>query len=137
MKVRFVKSHEYFSFLDFMAKWVADSKPTFMNIAYTTEKSIQDELDRTSKAEVMTMVSSYLLMFVYISIALGRVRSSLVGCFVSFLSTSSSTSRNRHAKLTISVVSLQSCALRRVILDKKRFSSYLESYNLIDIIELL
>ncbi|XP_032670245.1 NPC intracellular cholesterol transporter 1 homolog 1b-like isoform X2 [Odontomachus brunneus] len=68
-------------FLDFMAKWVVDSRPKFMDVAYTTEKSIEDELDRTSKAEVLTMVISYLVMFVYIFIALGKVRSSLVGCF--------------------------------------------------------
>lgn len=77
-----------------MAKWVVDGRPEFMDVAYTTEKSIQDELDRTSKAEVMTMVISYLLMFVYIFIALGKVRRSFVGCFVSFSSTSFSTSRN-------------------------------------------
>ncbi|XP_014484242.1 PREDICTED: Niemann-Pick C1 protein-like [Dinoponera quadriceps] len=68
-------------FLDFMAKWVDNDRPKFMDVAYTTEKSIQDELDRTSKAEVTTMVISYLLMFVYISIALGKIRSTLAGCF--------------------------------------------------------
>lgn len=71
-----------------MAKWVVNDRPKFMDVAYSTEKSIQDELDRTSKAEVTTMVISYILMFVYISIALGKVRSSLVGCFVSSPSTS-------------------------------------------------
>ncbi|EFN76025.1 Niemann-Pick C1 protein [Harpegnathos saltator] len=65
-------------FLDFMAKWVNDGRPEFMDVAYSTERSIQDELDRTSKAEVWTMVISYLLMFVYISIALGKSESRIV-----------------------------------------------------------
>ncbi|KAL6429081.1 hypothetical protein ACFW04_008102 [Cataglyphis niger] len=68
-------------FLDFMAKWDQDDRPSFMDVAWTTEKSIQDELDRTSKAEVLTMVISYLVMFVYIALALGKIKVSLVGCF--------------------------------------------------------
>ncbi|CAL1681672.1 unnamed protein product [Lasius platythorax] len=67
--------------LDFMAKWNQDGRPDFMDVAWTTEKSIQDELDRTSKAEVITMVISYLVMFVYIALALGRIKLSIVGCF--------------------------------------------------------
>lgn len=78
-------SDDYFSFLDFMAKWDQDGRPKFMDVAWTTEKSIQDELDRTSKAEVTTMVISYLLMFVYVALALGKIKVSLVGCFVSFI----------------------------------------------------
>lgn len=74
-----------FSFLDFMAKWDQNDRPNFMDVAWTTEKSIQDELDRTSKAEVITMVISYLLMFVYVAFALGRIKLSLIGCFVSFI----------------------------------------------------
>ncbi|EFN63960.1 Niemann-Pick C1 protein [Camponotus floridanus] len=68
-------------FLDFMAKWDQNDRPNFMDVAWTTEKSIQDELDRTSKAEVITMVISYLLMFVYVALALGRIKLSLIGCF--------------------------------------------------------
>jgi Niemann-Pick C1 protein len=67
-----------------MATWNQKDRPEFMNVAWTTEKSIQDELDRTSKAEILTMVISYLLMFAYIAIALGKIRMSLVSCFVSF-----------------------------------------------------
>lgn len=77
-----------FSFLDFMAKWDQNDRPNFMDVAWTTEKSIQDELDRTSKAEVITMVISYLLMFVYVAFALGKIKPSLIGCFVSFISSS-------------------------------------------------
>lgn len=68
-------------FLDFMEKWDQDGRPDFMDVAWTTEKSIQDELDRTSKAEMITVVISYLVMFVYVALALGKIRASIVGCF--------------------------------------------------------
>lgn len=73
-----------FSFLDFMEKWNQNGRPKFMDVAWSTEKSIQDELDRTSKAEVLTVVISYLVMFVYVALALGKFKASVVGCFVSF-----------------------------------------------------
>lgn len=65
-----------------MKEWIIHDKPDFMDVAYVTEKSIQDELDRTSKAEVKTMIISYLLMFLYISFALGKMRGSIRKCFV-------------------------------------------------------
>ncbi|XP_011332296.2 NPC intracellular cholesterol transporter 1 homolog 1b [Ooceraea biroi] len=68
-------------FLDFMAKWNQQGRPEFMDVAWTTEKSIENELDRTSKAEVLTVTISYLLMFVYIAVALGKIRLSPVDCF--------------------------------------------------------
>ncbi|XP_011706426.1 PREDICTED: Niemann-Pick C1 protein-like [Wasmannia auropunctata] len=64
-----------------MEKWDQDGRPDFMDVAWTTEKSIQDELDRTSKAEMITVVISYLVMFVYVALALGKIRASIVGCF--------------------------------------------------------
>lgn len=88
----------FFSLLDFMAKWDRDDRPDFMDVAWTTEKSIEDELDRTSKAEVITMVISYLVMFVYIALALGKIQLSIVGCFVSCIS-SSSISRNYETRI--------------------------------------
>jgi len=76
-----------FSFLDFMEKWNQDDRPDFMEVAWSTEKSIEDELDRTSKAEMITVVISYLVMFVYVAFALGKIKASVVGCFVSFIVT--------------------------------------------------
>jgi len=75
------------SFLDFMEKWNQVDRPDFMDVAWSTEKSIQDELDRTSKAEMITVVISYLVMFVYVAFALGKIKASVVGCFVSFIVT--------------------------------------------------
>jgi len=76
-----------FSFLDFMEKWNQVDRPKFMDVAWSTEKSIQDELDRTSKAEMITVVISYLVMFVYVAFALGKIKASVVSCFVSFIVT--------------------------------------------------
>ncbi|XP_020288824.1 Niemann-Pick type protein homolog 1B-like [Pseudomyrmex gracilis] len=67
-------------FLDFMSEWNRERRPEFMDVAWTTEKSIEDELDRTSKAEVITVIISYLVMFVYIAFALGKIRTSFVDC---------------------------------------------------------
>ncbi|XP_076173454.1 NPC intracellular cholesterol transporter 1 homolog 1b isoform X2 [Ptiloglossa arizonensis] len=68
-------------FLDFMKEWDANERPKFMDVAYNAEKSIQDELERSSKAEVMTMVYSYILMFLYVAFALGKINYSFNGCF--------------------------------------------------------
>ncbi|KAI4483549.1 hypothetical protein M0804_007809 [Polistes exclamans] len=68
-------------FINFMKDWVIHEKPDFMDVAFVTEKSIQDELDRTSKAEVVTMIISYAVMFLYISFALGQMRGSIKKCF--------------------------------------------------------
>lgn len=68
-------------FLNFMEKWNKYDRPEFMDVAWTTEKSIEDELDRTSKAEIITVVISYLVMFVYVAFALGKIKASVVGCF--------------------------------------------------------
>lgn len=46
-----------------------------ISIAYSSERSIQDELETASKADVWTMLGSYLLMFGYIAVGLGQFRS--------------------------------------------------------------
>jgi len=63
------------NYIAFMKRWVKESKPDFMDVAFSSERSIEDELDRTSQAEAYTVLVSYAVMFVYISIALGRIRS--------------------------------------------------------------
>ncbi|XP_068212553.1 NPC intracellular cholesterol transporter 1-like [Palaemon carinicauda] len=42
-----------------------------MDIAYTSERSIQDEVQRMSEGDVLTIAISYSIMFLYISLALG------------------------------------------------------------------
>ncbi|EGG21969.1 Niemann-Pick C type protein [Cavenderia fasciculata] len=43
-----------------------------LNAAYSAERSVQDELSRESAADISTIVISYSVMFVYVSMALGR-----------------------------------------------------------------
>lgn len=59
-------------FLDFMKNWTMVSKPHFMDVAYYSERSVEDELDRESHSDVSTIAISYLVMFLYIVFTLGR-----------------------------------------------------------------
>lgn len=63
------------AFLEFMDDYVKHKKPAFMDIAYTSERSIQDELKRESEGEITTVVVSYLIMFLYIAVNLGQINS--------------------------------------------------------------
>ncbi|XP_060813473.1 NPC intracellular cholesterol transporter 1 homolog 1b-like [Bombus pascuorum] len=64
-------------FIDFMKEWDVKERPKFMDVAYTTEKSIEDELERSSKAEAVTVIFSYVLMFLYVAFALSEIKSSV------------------------------------------------------------
>ncbi|CAJ0929170.1 unnamed protein product [Ranitomeya imitator] len=44
-----------------------------LSIAFSTERSIEDEINRESTSDITTVLISYALMFVYISLALGSV----------------------------------------------------------------
>lgn len=55
-----------------MKNYTEKAMPGYMDIAYTSERSIEDELDRESKSDVYTILVSYFIMFAYIAIALGR-----------------------------------------------------------------
>lgn len=57
-----------------MERWVKATKPKYMDVAYSSERSIEDELDRSSHSDVLTILISYVIMFAYIAIALGQVR---------------------------------------------------------------
>lgn len=46
-----------------------------MDFAYSAERSIEDGIEEISQAEVPTVVVSYVVMFIYIAIALGKIRS--------------------------------------------------------------
>ena len=81
MIIRMVSEHSlkiavFPRFLDFIEKWVKDNESRFkMSVAYMAERSIEDELDRTSQSDELTIFISYLIMFAYIVVALGRIRS--------------------------------------------------------------
>jgi Niemann-Pick C1 protein len=55
-----------------MKAWEQFKKPEFMEIAYSAERSVEDEIARTSSSEMGTVAISYVVMFVYIAVALGR-----------------------------------------------------------------
>ncbi|CAF0895064.1 unnamed protein product [Adineta steineri] len=46
----------------------------WFDVSYRAERSIEDEIERESKSDIKTVVISYLIMFLYIAIALGRIR---------------------------------------------------------------
>lgn len=61
------------AFVAFMQNYTRQADPNFMDIAFTSERSIQDELYRESQSDVLTILVSYLIMFIYIAISLGHV----------------------------------------------------------------
>ncbi|XP_055386647.1 NPC intracellular cholesterol transporter 1 isoform X2 [Condylostylus longicornis] len=60
-------------YVEFMEDYIKHNKSANMNIAFTSERSIEDELNRESQSDVSTILVSYLIMFAYIAISLGHV----------------------------------------------------------------
>ncbi|TRY88827.1 hypothetical protein DNTS_033075, partial [Danionella cerebrum] len=58
-------------FINFMKSY---SNPN-LTISFSSERSIEDEIERESNSDVSTIVISYIIMFVYISLALGHINS--------------------------------------------------------------
>lgn len=56
-----------------MQNWIKTNKSQYMDVAFTSERSIEDELLRESQSDVSTILVSYLIMFAYIAISLGHV----------------------------------------------------------------
>ncbi|MBN3321253.1 NPC1 protein, partial [Atractosteus spatula] len=46
-----------------------------LSISFSAERSIEDEINRESNSDITTIVISYAIMFVYISLALGHIQS--------------------------------------------------------------
>ncbi|XP_014102679.1 NPC intracellular cholesterol transporter 1 isoform X1 [Bactrocera oleae] len=61
-------------YVDFMLNYTKTRMGKHMDIAFTSERSIEDELNRESQSDVMTILVSYLIMFAYIAISLGHVQ---------------------------------------------------------------
>ncbi|KAK0079318.1 hypothetical protein PV325_001397, partial [Microctonus aethiopoides] len=72
-------------YLNFMKNWTENSCPDFMDVAFSAERSIEDELERISNAEIHTVIISYVVMFIYIAVALGKFQSSRQCCVESRL----------------------------------------------------
>ncbi|XP_076272104.1 Niemann-Pick type C-1a isoform X2 [Rhynchophorus ferrugineus] len=62
-------------FVEFMKNYTKNNMSDFMDIAFTSERSIEDELDRESQGDVITILISYLIMFAYIAVSLGQLNS--------------------------------------------------------------
>ncbi|XP_061110400.1 NPC intracellular cholesterol transporter 1 isoform X2 [Conger conger] len=58
-------------FVEFMKNY---SNPN-LTIAFSSERSIEDEINRESNSDISTIAGSYAIMFIYISLALGHIRS--------------------------------------------------------------
>uniref|UniRef100_A0A8C4F488 Niemann-Pick disease, type C1 n=1 Tax=Dicentrarchus labrax TaxID=13489 RepID=A0A8C4F488_DICLA len=58
-------------FISFMKNY----KNPNLTVAFSAERSIEDELDRESNSDIRTIVISYAIMFIYISLALGHIHS--------------------------------------------------------------
>ncbi|KAM8850870.1 LOW QUALITY PROTEIN: NPC intracellular cholesterol transporter 1 [Spinachia spinachia] len=54
-------------------KFMKNFKNPNLTIAFSAERSIEDEIDRESKSDISTIAVSYVIMFVYISLALGHI----------------------------------------------------------------
>lgn len=61
-------------FIDYMKNF-AKNGPKDFDVSFTSERSIQDELNRESASDVKTILVSYMMMFLYISLALGQYHS--------------------------------------------------------------
>ena len=58
------------TYLDFMKNFTSEEHE-HMDIAFMSERSPADELDRETYGDIITIVLSYLFMFIYITISLG------------------------------------------------------------------
>jgi len=55
---------------------------TDLVIAFSTDRALEDEIDRASHADIFTIILSYILMFVYVGITLGDMDFSVKGCML-------------------------------------------------------
>lgn len=63
------------AFLEYMKEYVKDSANANLTISFSAERAIQDELDRESDTDIITIFVSYMIMFLYITVALGQFKS--------------------------------------------------------------
>ena len=63
-------------FIEYLKKWQTNNATHLnLSVAYSSERSIQDEIGRASLGDVWTILLSYMLMFCYIAIGLGQFKS--------------------------------------------------------------
>lgn len=69
LETRIFRSH--FRFLDFLKNFSSDT----IDIAFSSERAIQDTIEELSQTEASTVIISYTVMFFYVMIALGKFQS--------------------------------------------------------------
>lgn len=62
-------------FINYLKKWQKNGSRLNLTVAFSSGRSMQDEINRASKGDVVTIVLSYLFMFAYIALGLGEFRS--------------------------------------------------------------
>lgn len=63
-------------YIDYLKNWKKNEAWKYnLTVAFSSERSIQDEINRASEADILTIILSYLLMFLYIAIGLGQFKS--------------------------------------------------------------
>lgn len=63
------------AFLEYMEKYVKERSNKDLIISFSAERAIQDELDRATNTDIITIFVSYMIMFLYITVALGQFKS--------------------------------------------------------------
>lgn len=62
------------AFVAFMQNFTSDPENMkHFDIAFNSERSIEDELERETSGDILTIAVSYLIMFFYITFSLGQV----------------------------------------------------------------
>ena len=62
------------AFVEFMKNFTSDPENMkHFDIAFNSERSIEDELERETSGDILTIAVSYLIMFFYITFSLGQV----------------------------------------------------------------
>lgn len=62
------------NFLNLMHDYEANDKPDWITVAFGAERSVEDEIQRVSEAEIIPISISYLLMLIYVTFALGHIK---------------------------------------------------------------
>ncbi len=62
------------AFVEFMLNFTSDPNNTeHLDIAFNSQRSVEDELEKETSGDVLTIAVSYLIMFFYITFSLGQV----------------------------------------------------------------
>ncbi|BHF82700.1 NPC intracellular cholesterol transporter 1 [Sparganum proliferum] len=61
------------TFIDLVLKW--QKEHSNVTVSFKAERSVEDEIDRQSHSDISTVLISYVVMFVYVSVSLGNYRS--------------------------------------------------------------